>query len=120
MGTCPVMADVLRSTRTRLVGSWTQSDFPSAANQRGATGSPTAIRAAIRAPGGIESDNEGAALVDGGGDSMTSVLVAETLAGAVGVVALDEGLGGVAAQAPTEIATMAATLARMTTDGYRI
>ncbi len=29
-------ADVARSTRTRLVGSWTQSDVSSAANQRGA------------------------------------------------------------------------------------
>ena len=43
-GDCPVMADVARSTRTRLVGSWTQSDWPSAANQRGSTGSPTWIR----------------------------------------------------------------------------
>ncbi|MFI5041626.1 MAG: hypothetical protein ACHQNA_07235 [Acidimicrobiales bacterium] len=66
-------------------------------------------------------DDDGVALVDGGGDSTTSVeLVADTLAEAAGVVALDEGLGGVAAQAPTEIATMAATLALTTTDEHRI
>ena len=46
--------------------------------------------------------------------------MADTLAEATGVVALDEGLGGVAAQAPTEIATMAATLALTTTDEDRI
>ena len=51
----------------------------------------------------------------------TSVeLVADTLAEAAGVVSLGEGLVGVAAQAPTEIATMTATLARTTTDEYRI
>ena len=115
------MADVARSTRTRLVGSWTQSDWPSAANQRGATGWPTWIRAAICAPAGIDADEDGAALVDGSGDSITSVeLVAATLAESAGVVALDEGLVGVAAQPPTEIATKAATLAPTTTDEYRI
>ena len=64
-------ADVARSTRTRLVGSWTQSDVPSAANQRGATGSPTWIRLSICAPAGNDADGDGAAPVDGAGDSMT-------------------------------------------------
>ena len=118
MGTCPVTADVARSTRTRLVGSWTQSDVSSAANQRGATGSPTWIRPSIFAPAGNDADGDGAALVDAAGDSTTSVeLVADTLAEAAGAVSRDDGLAGVAAQAPTEIATMTATLARTTTDG---
>ena len=47
-------------------------------------------------------------------------LVADTLAEAAGVVSRNEGLAGVAAQAPTEIATKAATLAPTTTDEYRI
>jgi hypothetical protein len=115
------MADVARSTRTRLVGSWTQSDRPSDANQRGSTGSPTWIRPSICAPDGMDADGGGAALVDRGGDSITSLgLVADTLAEAAGVVSRDDGLVGVAAQAPTEIATKAATLAPTTTDGYRM
>ena len=81
----------------------------------------------------MDADDDGAALVDGGGDSMTldfdgrskciptSVeLVADTLAEAAGVVSWNEGLVGVAAHAPTEIATKAATLAPTTTDEYRI
>ena len=115
------------------MGSWTQSDRPSDANQRGATGTPTWIRLPICAPDGMDADEDGAALVDGGGESMTldfdgrskcmatSVeLVADTLAEAAGVVSWNEGLVGVAAQAPTEIATKAATLAPTTTDEYRI
>jgi hypothetical protein len=47
-------------------------------------------------------------------------LVADTLAGAAGVVALDEGLVGVAAQAPTEIATVTATIAPTTSGVDRI
>jgi hypothetical protein len=47
-------------------------------------------------------------------------LVAGTLAEAAGAAALDEGLVGEAAQAPTEIATMAATLARTMTDEWCI
>jgi hypothetical protein len=46
--------------------------------------------------------------------------VADTLAEAAGVVALNEGLVGVAAHAPTEIETMTATLAPTTTDARRI
>jgi hypothetical protein len=115
------MEDVVRSRRTRLVGSWTQSDLSSAANQRGATGWPTWIRLSICAPGGMDADDDGAALVVGDGDPITSMeLVADTLAGAAGVVALDEGLVGVAAQAPTEIATVTATLAPTTSGVDRI
>jgi hypothetical protein len=44
----------------------------------------------------------------------------EPVAEAAGVVSRDEGLAGVAAQAPAEIATKAATLAPTTTDEYRI
>jgi hypothetical protein len=77
----------------------------------------------------MDADDDGAALVDAGGDPMTldfdgrskcvttSVeLVAGTLAEAAGVVPWNEGLVGVAAQAPTDIATTAATLAPTTTD----
>ena len=110
-------ADVARSTRTRLVGSWTQSDVPSAANQRGATASPTWIRPSMRAPAGNDGDGDEAALVDAAGDSTGSVeLVAATLAEGAGAVTRGDGLAGDAAQAPTEIATMAATLARRTTE----
>ncbi len=81
----------------------------------------------------MDADEDGAALVDGGGGSITldfdgrskctatSVeLVADALAEATGVVSRNERLVGVAAQAPTEIATKAATLAPTTTDEYRI
>jgi len=77
----------------------------------------------------MDADDDGAALVDAGGDPITldfdgrskcvttSVeLVAGTLADAACVVPWNEGLVGVAAQAPTEIATKAATLALTTTD----
>jgi hypothetical protein len=77
----------------------------------------------------MDADDDGAALVDAGGDPITldfdgrskcvttSVeLVAGTLAEAAGVVPWNEGLVGVAAQAPTDIATTAATLALTTTD----
>jgi hypothetical protein len=107
-----VTADVARSTRTRLVGSWTQSDVSSAANQRGATGSPTWIRPSIFAPAGYDGDGDGAALVVAVGDSTTSVeVVAATVAEGAGVGALGEGPAGAAAQAPTDITTMKATLA---------
>ena len=69
----------------------------------------------------MDADDDGAVLVDDGGDSTTSVeLVADTLAEAAGAVWLGDGLVDVAAQPPTEIATKAATLARTATDGYRI
>jgi hypothetical protein len=69
----------------------------------------------------MDADDDGAAFVDGGGDSTRSVeLVADTLVEAAGVVSRGEGLVGVAAQPPTEIATMTATLALTTTDEYRI
>ena len=120
-------ADVARSTRTRLVGSWTQSDVSSAANQRGATGSPTWIRPSIFAPAGNDGDGDGAALVDVAGDGTASAeLEAPTLAeaagasaldgGLVGVAALDAGFVGVAAQPPTETATRRATVADTTTE----
>jgi len=65
----------------------------------------------------MDTDDDGAALVDGAGAPARSLeLLADTLAEAAGVVAPDDGLGGVAAQAPTEIATMAAKLAFATTD----
>ena len=92
-------AKVERSTRTRLTGSWTQSERPSDANHRGSTGTPTWIRLPIRAPDEIDADEDGAAVVDGGGGSITldfdgrskwmatSVeLVADTLAEAAGPV----------------------------------
>jgi hypothetical protein len=61
--------------------------------------------------------DDGAALVDGAGDSTTSVeLEAARLAEAAGGVSRGDGLAGVAPQAPTEIATMAATLAHTTTE----
>ena len=47
-------------------------------------------------------------------------LVADTLAEAAGVVSWNEGLVGVAAQAPTEIATITAMIARPAKDGHRI
>ena len=100
------MADVARSTRTKLICSWTQSDRSSDANQRGSTGTPTWIRwtrLSISAPDGLGAD-----------------AVADTLAEAAGMASWNEGLVGVAAQAPTEIATKAATLAPTTTDEYRI
>jgi len=63
----------------------------------------------------MDADDDGAAVVDDAGDSIASVgVVADTLAEAAGMVAPDEGLVGVAAQAPTEIATMTATLALTT------
>jgi hypothetical protein len=94
------------------VGSWTHSDVSSAANQRGATGSPTWIRPSIFAPAGYDGDGDGAALADGAGEFTTTVeLVAATLAEGAGVGALGEGPAGAAAQAPTDIATMKATLA---------
>jgi len=81
----------------------------------------------------MDADEDGAGLVDDGGGSITlgfdgrskcmatSVeLVADALAEATGVVSWNEGLVGVAAQAPTETATKAATLAPTTTDEYRI
>jgi hypothetical protein len=112
--TCPVTADVARSTLTRLWGSWTQSDVSSAANQRGATGWPTWIRPSIFAPAGTDADDDGAAIADADGDSTMEVeLVVGTRVDA-GAVAPDEGLVGDAAQAPMEIATIAATLARTT------
>jgi len=98
------------------VGSWTQSDWPSAANQRGAAGSPTWILLSILAPAGKDADDEGAALVDADGDATMAVgLVADALA-EVGDVGLDEGLVEDAAQAPNEIETMAAMPAFTTTD----
>jgi hypothetical protein len=113
----PVTADDARSTRTRLVGWWTQSDVSSAANQRGATGSPTWIRPSIFAPAGYDGDGDGAALVVAVGDTTGSVeLVATALAEAAGAVAPDEGLADAAAQAPTNKTTMTATLARRTTE----
>jgi hypothetical protein len=103
------------------VGWWTQSDVSSAANQRGSTGWPTWIRLPICAPNGNDEDGDGSGPVDAAGDSITSAeLAADTLAEAAGVVSRDDGLVGVAAQAPTEIATKAATLAPTTTDEYRI
>jgi hypothetical protein len=94
------------------VGSWTHSDVSSAANQRGATGSPTWIRPSIFAPAGYDGDGDGAELVDAAGDWTTSVeLVAATLAEGADVGALGEGPAGAAAQAPTDIATMKAMLA---------
>jgi hypothetical protein len=105
------------STLTRLWGSWTQSDVSSAANQRGATGWPTWIRASIFAPAGNDGDGDGSAPVDAAGDPTTSVeVVAATLAAGAGAVWRGDGLAGDAAQAPMEIATKAATLARATTD----
>jgi len=83
----------------------------------------------------MEADEDGAALIDGdgGGESikpdfdgrskctaMSAELVGATLADAARVVAPNEGLVGVAAQAPTEIATKAAKLAPTTTDECRI
>ena len=63
----------------------------------------------------------GAAVVDGACDARASAeLVADALTEAAGGVSLGDGLGGVAAQAPSEITTMAATLALMTTDEGRI
>jgi hypothetical protein len=94
------------------VGWWTHSDVSSAANQRGATGSPTWIRPSIFAPAGYDGDGDGAALADGAGEFTTTVeLVAATLAEGAGVGALGGGPAGAAAQAPTDIATMKATLA---------
>ena len=60
-------------------------------------------------------------LIDGACDARASAeLVADALTEAAGGVSLGDGLGGVAAQAPSEITTMAATLALMTTDEGRI
>ena len=85
------------------------------------TGTPTWIRLPTCAPGGVDADDDGAALVAGGGDTMTSVaLVSDTLAEAAGAISRNDGLDGVAAQAATEIATTPATLALTTTDEYRI
>jgi hypothetical protein len=103
--------------RTRLVGSWTHSDVPSEANQRGATGSPTWIRV-IRGSAGSDADGGGAAVVDGDddGEATTSAeLVADTAAEAGGVTSRIDGLAD-AAQASTDIAMTRATPARMTTD----
>ena len=87
MLTSPVTADVARSTRTRLSGSWTQSDVASAASQRGPTGSPTWIRPSSFAPAGRDADDDGGELVDAAGDWTTSAeLVAGSLAEAAGAV----------------------------------
>ena len=76
-------ADDARSTRTRLVGSWTQSDVPSAANQRGAAGSPTWIWPSICAPAGMDAYDWAPVVADADGDSAMAVgLVADTLADA--------------------------------------
>jgi len=80
-----VTVDVARSTRTRLVGSWTHSDVSSAANQRGATGSPTWIRPSSVPPGGMDADGDGSAPVDAAGDTTTVELVADALAATVEV-----------------------------------
>jgi hypothetical protein len=100
-----------------LVGWWTQSDVSSAANQRGATGSPTWIRPSIFAPAGKDGVGDGAARVDAIGDWTASAEpAAATFAEAAGAVRAVDGLAVDAAQAPTDIATMTATLARRTTE----
>jgi hypothetical protein len=69
----------------------------------------------------MDADDWAPAVADADGDATTAVeLIADALAEAAGVVSRDEGLVGVAAQAPTEIATKAATLAPTTRDEYRI
>ena len=68
-------------------------------------------------PGGIDADVDAAALVDAAGNSTMAVeVVAATLAEAAGAVGADEGLVDAAAQAPTDIATMTATLALKTSE----
>jgi hypothetical protein len=113
----PVTADDAMSTRTRFVGWWTHSDVSSAANQRGATGSPTWIRPSIFAPAGKNGVGDVTALVDPAGDwTTTGELVGDGLAEGAGAGSPVDGLAGDAAQAPTEIATIAAKLARRTTE----
>src|SRR3954452_14071857 len=132
------MADVARSTRTKLAGSWTKTDLPSDANQRGSTATPTWIRLPLCVPDGadaMEADEDGAALIDGDGGgetikpdfdgrskctAMSEELVGDTLADAARVVASNEGLYGVVSLAPTEFATKAAKLSPTTTDECRI
>ena len=68
-------------------------------------------------PDRMDADDDAAALVDAAGDStMTVELVAAALAEAAGAVGADEGLVDAAAQAPTDIATMTATLALKTSE----
>jgi hypothetical protein len=74
-----------------------------------------------RGPAVAGADADADAGADADGDHTTAVeLIADTLAGAVVLVSPGDEFGGDAAQAPTEIATMAATLALTTTDEDRI
>ena len=74
------------------------------------------------APAGMDAAGDGTALVNGAFDSATAC----GLAGAAlaepgaGAESGDDGLAGAAAQAPTEMATMRARLARPTRDEDRV